>query len=112
MSATLEDAHVRSKLGNQDRGQDAIDAGDFRQPHVLLAVGRKLAVDALIELGDVLVELLETRELHLEHEAMMFLDPAFECEFELGQLLTQPPFCELGHLLRRRITPYEPPASG
>ncbi len=75
MSAALEDTHVRSKLGAHDCGQDAVDAGDLRQAHVLLAIGRKLAVDALIEFGDVLVELFETRELHLEHEAMMFLDP-------------------------------------
>ena len=64
--------------------QDAIDAGDLRQAHMVLAVGLKLAVDAFIEFGDVPVELFETRELHLEHEAMMVLDPAFECEFELG----------------------------
>jgi hypothetical protein len=66
--------------------------GGLRRAHVLLAVGRKLAVDAFIEFGDVLVELFETRELHLEHEAMMVLDPAFECELELEQPLTQPPF--------------------
>jgi hypothetical protein len=41
-SGPLEDGHVRSKLGDHDHGQDAIDAGDLCQAHVLLAVGISL----------------------------------------------------------------------
>jgi len=78
--------------------QDAIDAGDLRQAHMVLAVGLKLAVDAFIEFGDVPVELFETRELHLEHEAMMLFDPPFESELQFAELLAETLLRELRHL--------------
>ena len=77
MRGALEDGHVRSQLGDDRRCDDAIDAGDDRQAGVVLAVGCELDVDGLVELRNVLVELLQAGELHLENEAMAFLDTSF-----------------------------------
>src|SRR5580704_11687763 len=99
----LEDAHVRPQLRDDRGGNDTIDARDGREARVLLAVRCELRVDPLVELRDVLLELLDACELHLEQEAVVLFDATFEREFQLGDLVAHLLLRELGHLLRRRV---------
>jgi hypothetical protein len=95
---TFEDAHVRAEFGDDDRAQHPIDTWDLGETLAMLAVRVELCVDARIELPDVLVQLLQPRELHLQDEAMVLLDLAFERKFELAELLAEALLGELRHL--------------
>lgn len=88
MPGALEDGHVRAELGDHHSSEDAIHTGDLGETDVMFAVRSQLAVDTPVELRDVRVDLLKTRELDLQDEAMMLFDLALESELQFAELLT------------------------
>lgn len=49
---------------------------------MMVAIRGELVIDARVELANVLIELLQTGELHFEHETMVLFDLSFERELE------------------------------
>ncbi|GEM_PF-2651988 len=78
MLHALECVHVDAQLGDHYSSQQVINAWNRPETLMLFAIRSELGVDTGIKRGDVAVELLQARELHLQNESVMLFHFAFE----------------------------------
>ena len=78
MAGSGEDAHVRTDLGDDGRRRHLLDAGYAGQAFDGGAKGRDLRLDALIELGDLGLDLIEQPQMPADEIAMVLAHPARE----------------------------------
>src|SRR3954454_3173539 len=81
-----EDAHVVADFGDDDRGDQPIDAGNAHQQGHLGAIGEQSFADPRVEGGNIRLDRLDAAELHREQKAVMLLDAAGESLDQRGTL--------------------------
>ena len=74
MVRTDEHAHIDTDLGNENRGDHPVDAGDLHQESMLCAVWLEPLRDARGERLDVVLGCFEPVQLDRWQEAMMLLE--------------------------------------
>jgi hypothetical protein len=99
MVRTEEHAHIDADLGNENRGDHPVDAGDLHQESVLHAVRIEPLRDARVEYLNVLLSCFEPVQLDSQQEAMMLFDAALEGEHQLVMPAAQLALGKVSHLL-------------
>jgi hypothetical protein len=84
-----EHAHVDADLGDQHGGNQPIDARNLHQQGMGSSIRLQFLIDARVERGDLLFGGFEPAQLQTEQEAMVLLDPALECQNQVGPFAPQ-----------------------
>ena len=100
MAGAGEDAHVRTDLGDDRRGRRLLDAGHTHQPLDGGAKGRNLSLDALVEIGNVALDLLDLTQVPAEQIAVVLADAAAQRLDQRPARALEPRAAELGNLAR------------
>ena len=86
MIGAEEHRHVDANFGDQDGGDQPIDAGDLHQQDVLDTIGLQLLRDPPVEGRNILLSCVEPAQLHREQETVVLFHPTIKCQNQLGVL--------------------------